>query len=84
MGGLAGEPEIVIAADIWFRDELSGSCGRVLTDFHDGGAFVEFVEHGDVDGVCSGAAVGAELFPEEAAAESGDGVEGFGAVSGGG
>lgn len=74
----------MIAGDIWFCDELSGGCGRVLADFHDGGAFVEFVEHGDVDGVGSGVSVGAELFPEEAAAKSGDGVEGFGSVSGGG
>jgi hypothetical protein len=78
LGDLAGEPEVVVGGEVGVVDEFEGVVdGRGGGGFHDGGGFIEFVKHGDVEAGGAVLEAGAGLGPEELAIESGDGVEGF-------
>ena len=50
LGDLAGEPEVVVGGEVGVVDEFEVVVdGRGGGGFHDGGGFIELVEHGDVE-----------------------------------
>jgi hypothetical protein len=85
LGDLAGEPEVVVGGEVGVVDEFEGVMdGRGGGRFDDGGGFIEFVKHGDVEAGGAMVEAGAGLGPEGLAIEAGDGVEGFVLITHGG
>lgn len=78
LGDLACKPEVVVGGEVEVVDEFEGVVdGRVGGGFHDGGGFIKFVKHGDVEAGGALLEAGTGLGPEKFAIEAGDWIERF-------
>ena len=78
-GGVADEAEVVVGREAFVGKERRGADGGIVGALEDGGAFIDFVEHGLVDHSGAGVLGFDVLFPEEAALLSRDHIQfGFG------